>query len=142
MVFGVEIGLGLADHSFGWGLAAGFSVSVLTLCAGPVATESVAIWGATERISGSEELGYLTNNDRKCLRRTLTRMGGLSVIDDIQGERERPTDSGFARQNTLRGKPHTSRQGTRDQEPFVGPTASGGGKSHPVSHPQRTGRER
>jgi hypothetical protein len=40
-------GVGLAEHSFGWGLAAGFSVTVLALFAGPVATGSVAIWGAT-----------------------------------------------------------------------------------------------
>src|ERR1017187_1626352 len=47
VVFGVGIGVGLAEHSFGWGLAAGFSVTVLALFAGPVATGSVAIWGAT-----------------------------------------------------------------------------------------------
>jgi hypothetical protein len=47
VVFGVGIGVGLAEHSFGWGLAAGFSVTVLALFAGPVATGFVAIWGAT-----------------------------------------------------------------------------------------------
>jgi len=33
-VFGVGIGVGLAEHRFGWGLAAGFSVTVLALPCG------------------------------------------------------------------------------------------------------------
>jgi hypothetical protein len=34
VVFGVGIGVGLAEHSFGWGLAASFSVTVLALLCG------------------------------------------------------------------------------------------------------------
>ena len=34
MVFGVGIGVGLAEHSFGWGLTAGFSVTVLAILCG------------------------------------------------------------------------------------------------------------
>jgi hypothetical protein len=60
VVFGAGIGVGLAEHSFGWGLATGFSVTVLALFGGPVATGSVAIWGATgahfrkRRIGGTQ----------------------------------------------------------------------------------------
>ena len=47
VVFGVGIRVGLAEYSFGWGLAAASLSLSSPSFAGPVATGSVAIWGTT-----------------------------------------------------------------------------------------------